>query len=428
MSGITGSQPVPAVDGLCHSGSVKPTLKVAYIMSRFPKLTETFILYEMLEMEAQGARVEVYPLLRERRKVNHPEAERLVTRAHYHPFFSPQVLSAQLHYIKRNPAGYFRVWFDVLRWTWGSLDFFVGALGILPKAVRFAYEMENAAIQHVHAHFATHPAVAALIMHRLTGIPFSFTAHGSDLHVDRRMLDKKIEAAAFVVTISMYNKELMVAQCGESVRSKIHVIHCGVDPDVFSVAAKEGNKGVLSILCVASFEEVKGHKYLVEACRLLRERGIPFVCNLVGEGPLRGEVQGQVVRSALTDYVVLRGGLRRLEVAKLLFEADVAVLASVPTKKGKREGIPVALMEAMASGRPVVATAISGIPELVECGRHGFLVPPHDANALAEALQTLAENRELGKRMGLEGRKKVIQEFNLKHNAGILLRLFLSLV
>ena len=209
-------------------------MKVAYIMSRFPKLTETFVLYEMLALEELGIQVEIYPLLRARQRVMHPEAQRLVRRAHFQPFMSLAIVRAQWHFLRRQPRVYLQLLAEVLRETWGSANFCLGALAIFPKAVAFAYEMVNAGITHVHAHFANHPAVAAFIIHRLTGIPFSFTAHAHDLYVERRMLATKVEAAAFVVTISAYNKALMVETCGQDAATKIHIIHCGVDPDVFA--------------------------------------------------------------------------------------------------------------------------------------------------------------------------------------------------
>jgi glycosyltransferase involved in cell wall biosynthesis len=401
--------------------------KIAYIMSRFPKLTETFILYEILAMEALGVETEIYPLLREYQKVTHPEAKRLIPRVHFHPFLSLPILWTQWHFIRRSPVDYFKLWFDVLRWTWGSANFFVGALGIFPKSVHFAYEMLGQGITHIHAHFSNHPTVAALIIHRLTGIPFSFTAHGTDLHVDRRMLDKKIQAAAFAVTISAYNKELMVKECDEVVREKIHVVHCGVDTSVFSPRRKKTEKKPFEILCVATFWEVKGHKYLIEACRLLRNRGMDFICKFVGEGPWRRKGEAQIARADLQDHILLTGGRPRLEVVRMLSEADVVVLPSIPTKSGRREGIPVALMEAMAMGLPVVASAISGIPELVESEHTGLLVPPRDPSALADALQRLIQNREMGHLMGQAGREKVIRRFDLGTNTKQLLRLILAI-
>ncbi len=405
-----------------HSGP----LRVAYIMSRFPKLTETFILYEILALEALGVSVEVYPLLRERERVIHPEAARMLPQVHFHPFVSLPILVAQWHFFWRKPLPYLRLWFDVLRWAAGSANFFIGALGIFPKAVRFAYEMERLGIHHVHAHFCNHPAVAALIIHRLTGIPFSFTAHGTDLHVERRMLDKKVAAAAFAVTVSEFNKALMVRECGDGAREKIHVIHCGIEPALFTPPPRRDGPGPMQVLCVSTLRRVKGHQYLIEACRLLRERGVEFVCHLVGEGPLRRKVEAQIERAGLRSQIRLHGGLPRLEVIKLMATADVAVIASNPTQAGRQEGIPVTLMEAMACGLPVVATAITGIPELVDSGISGLLVPAGDPTALADALQALGRDPGLREKMGRAGREKVVREFNLQVNVQQLLDLFLA--
>jgi glycosyltransferase involved in cell wall biosynthesis len=401
-----------------------PPPRVAYIMSRFPKLTETFILYEILALESQGTGVAVYPLLREKAEVAHPEVEAVMPRVRFHPFLSLPILRAHLHYLVRKPATYVLLLAEILRGTFRSRNFLVGALGIYPKAVRFAYEMSAAGIEHVHAHFATHPAVAALIIHRLTGIPFSFTAHGSDLHVDRRMLDRKVDAAAFVVTVSEYNKNVITNECGEHVREKVEVVHCGVDPQVFTPRERERPDGSIEILCVASYEEVKGHRYLVEACAKLAGRGVDFRCHLVGEGPLRAEVEDQIRKSGLTERVVVHGGLPRDKVIALLSQVDVVTLPSVLTKQGKKEGIPVALMEGMASGLPVVSSRLSGIPELVEDGVSGILAEPRDAEGLAAALETLAKDPGLRARLGAAGREKVLRDFNLRRNALALADLF----
>jgi glycosyltransferase involved in cell wall biosynthesis len=286
--------------------------------------------------------------------------------------------------------------------------------------------MREAGVTHVHAHFATHPALAAFIVHRLTGIPFSFTAHGSDLHVDRRMLDAKVEAARFAVAVSEFNREVIVRECGEHVRDKVHVVHCGVDPDVFAPPARAARPAdhPFRVVCVASFEEVKGHKYLVEALRLLHDDGVDLECHLVGDGPLRGDIEARVTTARLGGVVVFHGGLPRPGVVRLLGEADAAVLASHPTREGKREGIPVALMEAMACGVPVVATSISGIPELVRHEESGILVPSGDVTALARALGRLARDADLRSRLGEAGRAWVRSRFNLERNTRQLLELF----
>jgi glycosyltransferase involved in cell wall biosynthesis len=408
------------------NGKVK--LKVAYTMSRFPKLTETFILYEILALEKMGVQVELFPLIHEMQSVKHPEAERMEKRAHFHPFISLKILAANFHYMLRAPKKYFGALAEVLTGTFGSLNFFIGALGIFPKCARLAFEMERLGVRHLHAHFANHPAAAALIIHRLTGIPYSFTAHGSDLHVDRTMLAKKILNSAFTITVSNFNKNVMIEECGERVREKIRVVHCGADVSQFKPNFKKASSRPFQILCVASFEEVKGHRYLVEACKILKDRGVDFQCHFVGYGPLRNRVIEQVEKMGLKDEIIIHPPRPRQEIVKMLADADVKVLPSVPTKQGKREGIPVVLMEAMASGLPVVSSWLSGIPELVEDGVAGILAAPRDVNGLAEALFRLSRDPELRRRMGEAGRAKVLREFNLEKNAEELARLFLAII
>jgi colanic acid/amylovoran biosynthesis glycosyltransferase len=416
---IIETQPRPAE----AAGRMALRPKVAYIMSRFPKLTETFILYEMLALEDQGVQVEIYPLLRERTTVMHPEAMAMVERAHFQPFVSWPIVRAQLRYLRRKPLAYLGALWSVLRSTIGSLNFFVGALGIFPKTVYFAELMEAEGVNHVHAHFANHPTVAAFIIHRLAGIPYSFTAHGSDLHVDRHMLREKVAEAAFVVPISGYNKELIIEECGEQFRANIVVIHCGVDTQVFQPVVR-ASAGLLTILCIGTLHEVKGQTYLIDACRLLNQRGIAFTCNFVGDGPDREMLAAQIAKAGLEEHVHLLGRRNREEIAGLLQAADVVVAPSVLTKEGKREGIPVVLMEAMGSGVPVIASGISGIPELVQHERSGLLTPPRDGQAIADALERLQRDPVLRARLGRAGREKVLSDFDLATNAAALAKRF----
>ena len=394
------------------------------MMSRFPKLSETFILYELLAVEDEGIQVDVYPLLRERQSVVHAEAAALVERAHYEPFVSRAILASQLHFLARRPGAYLGALWASLRGTVGSLNFLVGVLGIFPKVAHMARQMEADGVDHVHCHFANHPALAGFLVHRLTGIPFSFTAHGSDLHVDRHMLCQKVAEADFVVTISDYNRRLILDECGGRFGEKVTVIHCGVDTTVFGAPTGARPDDRFTIVSVGTLHEVKGQTYLVEACRLLAESGIEFACHLVGDGPDRPDLARQIAAAGLASSVVLEGSRSRAEVAAFLRAADVLVAPSVPTKGGKREGIPVVLMEALASGLPAVASDLSGIPEVVEDGVTGLLVPPGNAAALARALQRLHDDRSLRQRLGLAGREKVEREFNLRTTAATLARRF----
>jgi glycosyltransferase involved in cell wall biosynthesis len=399
--------------------------RVAYVVSRFPKITETFVLYEMRALEDLGARVEIFPLSREPPGPRHPEAKAFEDRAHVARLLSWRLLSANVKLLVTRPRLYLGTWWHVLRGTWGAPKFFLAALAYFPKCVHFAERMQALDIEHVHAHFATHPALAAHVVNRLTGIPYSFTAHGSDLHVDRTMLATKVEGAAFVVAVSDYNRRLIVAECGESHADKVVVIHCGTDPSVFRVASssRRGARGAdMIVACVASLEEVKGHRFLLDACRMLLDDGVDIRCDLLGEGSLRQDLEQRIHALSLCDRVCLHGAVPREEVRRALASADVAVLASYPTRSGRREGIPVALMEAMMSGLPVVASALSGVPELVEDQRTGFLVPPGDPWSLADRLRILARAPQLRRRMGSRGRSKVLAQFDQARGAQRLLR------
>lgn len=386
-------------------------------------VTETFVLYELEALEKLGVRVELYSLLHEHPKVVHQEAEKWVRRAHYLPFLSLAILRAHLHFIRRDPGCYLRTLATLFRGTWGCVRCLGGLIAFFPKVVRFAYEMENQAIQHVHAHFAYHAAVAGMIVHRLTGIPFSFTARGSDVQADGHMLKEKVQAADVVISVSEYNRDIILNKCGPGSGEKIHVIHGGVDVERLSPRPMCGAKKRLRILCVARFEEVKGHAFLVEACRILKKRAVPFECGLIGDGPLVSRIENQIKNSDLCDEVLLLGPLPYDQVIKHLLRADVVTLATAPTATGKREGIPNVLKEAMACGVPVVATASGGVPELVD-ENCGMLVRPRDAVAVADALQHLYDQPVLRYRMGTAGRERIVRQFNLNLSTAMRAGLF----
>jgi len=392
-------------------------LRVAWIMSRFPRLTETFVLYEILAAEALGLSVDVYPLLRERARVVHPEAEELLGRVRYTPFMSRRIIASQMYWLVRAPRRYLGALWAVVRGTWGSANFFLGGLATFPKVAHMARGMRANSVEHVHCHFANHPALAGFVIQRLTGITYSFTTHGSDVYVDRHMLRRKVAEAAFVVAVSDYVRRLILDECEGAFHDKVRVVHCGVDMDVFVPDDDRVVSADLSILCVATLSPWKGQEQLIEACRLLTERGVQIRCLLVGGAGDREALQRRIVDAGVADRVQITHWKTRPEVARLIRGADVVVAPSVQMPDGKQEGIPVTLMEAMASGTPVVASRLGGIPELIEHEQTGLLVAPADPAGLAEALERLHASPELRRRLAEAGRARVLRDFELRSNA-----------
>jgi glycosyltransferase involved in cell wall biosynthesis len=395
---------------------------IAYLMSRFPKLTETFILFELLAVERLGQRVELYPLLRHHEPVSHPEATALIPRAHYEPFLSRAILASQLDAIRRRPRAYFGALAAMLRGTFGSANYFLGGLAVFPKVVHMARRMEADGVRHVHCHFSNHPAAAGFVIHRLTGIPFSFVAHGSDLHVDRHMLARKVAEAAFTVAISQDNLEEIVAECGPWARERVEVIHCGVDTDLLRPRhTARPAEAPLAVVCIGTLHEVKGQVHLVDAMAALHAAGVEVRCRLIGDGEDEVMLRERIAAAGLEGVVTLDGRATRAEVIEALGDADVLVAPSVVARNGKREGIPVVLMEAMSCGLPVVASRLSGIPELVEDGVSGLLVTPGDCGGIADALRRLADDADLRARLGAAARARVVRDFDLATNARAIL-------
>jgi glycosyltransferase involved in cell wall biosynthesis len=392
---------------------------VAYITSRFPKLSETFILNEILELERQGLAVAPYALVREKERVVHAEAVAMAQRTVFAPLASYRVIADQFHWLRTHPIRYSRAWWKALKGNLRSRGFLARALVVVPKAASFARHMEASGVRHVHAHWATHSALAGYVIKELTGLPFSFTAHAHDIHVDQTMLAEKIEGAEFVVTISDYNRHLLESISDEAV-SKVRVIRCGVDTKGFAPRNPGAldRQETLTIACVASLEPRKGHRILLEAVARLRAEGLPIRLSLVGEGETRGELEAAIAMLGVGDVVTMHGGQPNRQVRKLLVDSDIYVQPSMITRTGKSEGIPVALMEAMATGLPVVATDISGVPELVDDRINGLLVPENDVNALVKALQLLCEDPGLRHELGTAARHAVEREYDLSVNVG----------
>lgn len=381
-------------------------------MSRFPSVTETFILREMIEMERQGMPVRVVSMIKETPPVLHDAVKPWIPRALFTPFLSAGVAAANARMFARQPLRYLSLLGRLIAGTIARPLTLLKTLAIFPKSVAIAEQLERENVPHVHAHYASFPATMALIIATLgRGITFSITVHAHDIQVDRSLLGWKLREARFVRSISDFNRRFLEELYPEA-RGKIDVIHVGIEPEQY--ASTPPPDGVPKLLCVAAHKPYKGLPYLIEACRILRDEGVALRCDIVGHGPMRDELAAMIRERGLEDLVVLAGPRPQEEVTRMMSEAALFVLPSIVAPDGQMEGIPVALMEALASGRAVVSTTLSGIPELVENGVSGLLVPPGDAAAFADAIRTLLAGRERAHAMGLRGREKVCAEFDLR--------------
>jgi glycosyltransferase involved in cell wall biosynthesis len=294
-------------------------------------------------------------------------------------------------------------------------------------------EMERAHVRHIHVHFAWSASSIALIAFRLLDIPFSLTLHSNEIYFDRLLIEDKLRYARFVVTISDFNRRLLTELWPDSgVAEKVHVIHCGLDPDLFKSAQEQaasrienvGAKDGLELVAVGQLAPRKGFHVLIEACHHLTQRGVPFRCHIFGEGTERDRLEALCEQYDLRDRVRMPGRIYQQDLRQFLAHADVFVLPCVKDKSGDLDGIPVVLMEAMAMELATVSTHVSGIPELIHHGHNGLLAQPDDAQALADTLQHLATHPELASRLAKAGRQTVVKEFNIHRSAEQMAALF----
>ena len=394
---------------------------VVYCLTRFPKLSETFVAREISALRARGVDVEIRAFVREDTALVQPEASDLLNLAKYGSGGIVAAAVAQWHWLTRSTRKYLRLWSTAIWACRRSPRFLVRSVAAIFVGAAWAHEMRVEPPDYVHAHFATHATTAAWAFGELLGVPFGFTAHAHDLFVDRSLLHEKSRAASLIVTISEFNRRFMTESVGIAA-DRIEIVRCGVDSTVFASVPRPAN-ATYSVVCVATLEPKKGQSHLIEAARRLRDAGVEVRVTLIGDGPDRETLAEQIAAGSLESVVLLAGAADRTGVASALTAADAFVLPSVVDERGRMEGVPVALMEAMAVGVPVVASSLSGIPELVEHEVSGLLVPPGDAGALALAIRRLHDDRTLAAACSAGGRARIREEFDLGANADRLLAL-----
>lgn len=389
-------------------------LRLAVFTSQVPwGNSESFVLTEIVELRRHVEAILVIPV-RPSSVLFHGELARLVGQCAIRlPVISPIMLGYAAAAFIRSPRRVGRALAEMIK---GGTSFrvLVKNLAVFPKAVYVARLIRQFGAHHIHAHWASVPATMALVISRLTGVPWSFTAHRWDI-TENNLLRTKVRAALFGRVISLHGRDEILNILEESACSNLHVIHMGTSVPEQKDACPLKQDRDLVIACIANLVEVKGHRYLIEACQLLRQRGSRFVCYLIGDGPLRWELNGMVQQSGLQHSVQFLGALPHDEVIRMLLEReiDVVVLPSIETSSGEHEGIPVALMEAMAHGIPVISTESGGIPELLGDGA-GMLVKPADAEVLADAIQRIMENPVYRASLVEMGFARVAADFNIR--------------
>lgn len=389
---------------------------LAYVLKRYPRFSETFIVNEILEHEKAGMRIHIFAL-------------RPVRESHFQDILAQ--VRAPVTYIRDISAATHSLWEMMslarreLPGFWQALDE-LGDMeeGDLLQAIKLALKARERGIVHFHAHFGTLAATVTRIASRLARIPYTLTVHAKDIYhqaVDQEDMRRKLGDAAGVITVSGYNQRYLQATYGQAAE-QVRRIYNGLHLDRFTY--QPPNLNSREILAVGRLVEKKGFDVLVEACGLLRERGIAFHCSIVGEGMMREALQQRIERLGLAEQVCLAGPRAHAELIRIFREAAFFVAPCVISSDGDRDGLPTVLVEAMALGTPVISTQVVGIPELVRHNDTGLCVAERDPSALADAMARLLQDANL--RSSLAGRARALVEegFDIRKNAAAQRELF----
>jgi glycosyltransferase involved in cell wall biosynthesis len=400
---------------------VKHATGVGYVLRKFPILSETFILNEILAVEARGLPIHIFSMAPTRDPRFHENLSKLRAPVSYIPGVSEfkTLIRYNAQAAKRNPRRYSRALFYVLS------KFKLGLVWRFLQAGYIAERARRLGLRSFHAHFASRPTTVALLASRISGIPYSFTAHAYDIYYtdsNSKVLARKLDDAEFVVTISDYNKAFLESRFNGAT-NKIVRIYNGIDLQTFAPNG-EPPSTPFTIVSVARLVEKKGLSYLIEACRHLRDRGIEFRCLIIGKGRLRSHLDGLIKQWDLRKKVQLLGVCSQSEVLQRYREAHLFVLPCVIDDRGNRDGLPVSIVEALACGLPVITTSVTGIPEVVQDGHNGIIIPESEPVELADAIESVISDAQLYQHLQENSRASVVTNFDLTKSANSMHQLF----
>ena len=398
-------------------------MRIVVVVSEFPKVTETFAVSNILHYMAAGHDVSLFHNKRFRsQEIIHDEARPVVERAFTFPWLWGPSLAALAHVIASRPVKFAILVAHFFRAFWREPRRLAASLAILPKASALGRYAKEKGVDHIHAEFASHPATTAWIAHRLFGIQFSFSAHMHDIFVSQSLLAEKSCDASFARTISAFNIRKLQGVPGFDSK-KIKLVRCGVDLGRFAYIPRDpaDAEKQFDILFVGSLFARKGCALLLEAMKQIGSDW-PWHLTIIGDGPERDTI-AEIAKALPKGRVTMEGAQASDAVQRAMARAHLFVLPSFEVQGGRSEGIPVVLMEAMASGCPVISSRISGIPELIEDGVTGILIDAKDVDGLARAIVGVRENFASALKRSHAARERVEAEYDIARNAHDLLEL-----
>ena len=394
-------------------------MRLGYLYSRYPVISHTFCDAEMLALERLGFDLTIGSIYPPLTSLRHEHIARLHAPIHYAP---PQEILSMSEQNAQTAGRWPR---DLVKRHERKYGAGVKAEQRARNALYFADFFTRENVDHVHVHFANRAAHTALFLKEISGISFSVTAHGQDFMKDLGsddLLREICTAAEFIAAETEYSRDLLCKRCPDSA-AKIHCVYNGIDLEHVATPASTTNSTIPRIVSVGRLVAFKGFEHLIDACAELAGRGLDFVCDIIGDGPLRKSLYAKIETMNLSARIKLLGSLSQRAVLEKLEGADIFALASTIDAQGATDVFPTVILEAMASARPVVATRLAGIPELVIDGETGGLVSPGDTGALANALEQLLRDRELRVRYARAGRARIEQHFRIENTVAPLIHL-----
>ncbi len=407
----------------------RKNMKIGYILSRFPSVFQPWVTEELSQIKKKSYEILIFSLKKPKMNIQHPGLKSLIKHIYYAPFiFSMKGFYAQLYFAKNAPIKYLRVINYVICQYSRDIRNLTKLMISLPKIVHYAYEMKKKGVGHIHAHWATMPATAAIIISELIDIKFSVTCHAIDIFDQTTMLGEKIRKAKFIVTCTKYNKKYLEETFHLNGEEKIFVNYHGKDLNKFKRKNKPPPKS-LNLISVGRLSESKGFEYLIEAVKYLKEeKNINVNCVIVGDGPRKKRLEQLIEKDKLEKIITLTGALSHDEIIKHYENSHLFILAMVGNPKNgyPHRGIPNVLAEAMALEIPVITTKLPAIDELVQDGLNGYLVPEKDSMALSDAIMKLSLSKQSRENMGINGRATVEKMYDIKNTIKELIEIFES--